>query len=304
MTTRTIPVLNLGYLGVSAPRPEEFRSFGTEIIGCEVRDGTDGSVLLKTDDRAYRVAVHPTDTRGNITYLGFEVQGPVALKETREILDDHGVDYEVVTGEQAYSERKVAELVRMTDPSNVTVEVFWGHERDYEFTSPLGVSEFVTGEQGLGHAVVCVGDLDASVKFYTEVFGFLISDISVQNNNRTIFLRCGSREHSLAMLQFPPEKSPRLHHFMFEVGELDDVGKGYDRVIDAGVQLTLTLGKHTNDSMVSFYCRTPGGYQMEYGWSGKQMEPNAAATTMTKGDVWGHRFVESGKSVNDLIKKS
>lgn len=304
MTSRTIPVLNLGYLGVSAPEPEQFRSYGTDIIGCEVRDGADGTVLLKTDDRAYRVAVHPTDSRGNITYLGFEVQGPVALKETREILDAKGVTYEVVSGEQAYAERKVAELVRMTDPSNVTVEVYWGQERDYEFTSPQGISQFVTGEQGLGHAVVMVGDLDASLEFYTEVFGFLISDVAVKGGNRTIFLRCGSREHSLALLQFPPDKSPRLHHFMFEVAELDDVGKAYDRVIDAGVQLTLTLGKHTNDSMVSFYCKTPGGYQMEYGWAGKKMEPSDGATTMTRGDVWGHRLVESGKSVNDTFKKS
>ncbi|MGW4773468.1 VOC family protein [Nocardia sp. NPDC004278] len=304
MTASTVPILNLGYVGVSAPAPGEFRTFATEIIGCEVRDGADGAVLLKTDDRAYRVAVHPTEGRGNITYLGFEVQGPVALLQTLAVLDEHGIAYERIVGDKAYAERKVAELVRLTDPSNVVVEVFWGQERDYEFASPQGVSRFVTGDQGLGHAVIGVANLDASLEFYTRIFGFQFSDVSIQNNNRTVFLRCGSREHSLAMVQFPPEKAPRLHHFMFEVGELDDVGKAYDRVIDQGVQLTLTLGRHTNDSMVSFYCKTPGGYQMEYGWSGKQMAESEAATTMTKGDVWGHRFVESGKSVNDLIKKS
>jgi hypothetical protein len=62
--------------------------------------------------------------------------------------------------------------------------------------------------------------------------------------------------------------------------------------------------------MISFYAKTPGGFLMEYGCQGKLMKPSDAATTMTNGDVWGHRFVKpgetlsSGQSLNDSLKKS
>lgn len=29
----------------------------------------------------------------------------------------------------------------------------------------------------------------------------------------------------------------------------------------------MKLGKHTNDHMVSFYLRTPSGFNVEYGWA-------------------------------------
>lgn len=296
-----VPVLNLGYLGVIAPDPKAFIPFGSEILGAEMlSDGDD--VHLKIDDRAWRIAVHPGE-RGGIGYLGFEVQGPGALRRAEETLSVHGVPFERVEGAAAAAERRVDTLLRLQDPAGVTVELFYGQHRDYTFRSPAGVSRFVTGDQGLGHAVLMVGDLDKTLDFYTEVMGFVISDIAVQGSARTVFLRCGPREHTLALIGIDPAKAPRLHHFMLETGELDDVGIAYDRVLRSDVQLTLTLGRHTNDSMVSFYCRTPAGFQVEYGWAGKQMVPTDAATTMVKGDVWGHQIVRTGQTVNDLLRK-
>lgn len=297
----TVQVHNLGYLGVTVPDIAEWTKFGTEILGASMTTSEDGkTAFMKIDERVWRVALHEGE-RGNLAYLGFEVQGPVELSRAQQVLKDHGVDAEFVDGDRA-AERRVHALLRLRDPGGNTVEIFYGQHNDYTFHSPLAVSRFVTGEQGLGHAVVGVGDLDATVDFYTSVFGFKISDLAVQGRARTIFLRCGPREHTLALHSTDPARAPKLHHFMLEVGELDDVGLAYDRIFDNNVPLALTLGRHTNDSMVSFYCKSPAGFQIEYGWQGRQMLPTDAATTMVKGDVWGHRFVDSGKSVNALIK--
>ncbi|GAB2459025.1 VOC family protein [Jatrophihabitans fulvus] len=300
-TLPTVQVLNLGYLGVQVPDIDAWMTFGRDVLGAEMSTSEDGTTgYMKTDERVWRVAFHQGE-RGNVAYLGFEVQGPRELRRAQAVLKAHGVDSEWVDGDRA-AERKVAELVRLRDPASNLVEIFYGQYNDYSFRSPLGVSRFVTGPQGLGHAVLGVGDLDATVDFYLDVFGFAISDLAVQGKSRTIFLRCGAREHTLALFDTDPARAPKLHHFMLEVGELDDVGMAYDRVFDHEVPLTLTLGRHTNDSMVSFYCKSPAGFQIEYGWQGRQMTPSDAATTMVKGDVWGHRFVD-GKSVNELIKK-
>jgi 2,3-dihydroxybiphenyl 1,2-dioxygenase len=299
----TVQVLNLGYLGVTVPDVAAWMTFGRDILGASMTTSEDGQTgYMKIDERVWRVAFHEGE-RGSLAYLGFEVQGPAELRQAGNVLKDHGVDAEYIEGDRA-ADRRVHALLRLHDPAGNTVEVFYGQHNDYTFHSPLGVSRFVTGPQGLGHAVMGVGDLDATLDFYLTAFGFKISDLAVQGRARTIFLRCGTREHTLAMFELDPARAPRLHHFMLETGELDDVGQAYDRIFDNDVPLALTLGRHTNDSMVSFYCKSPAGFQIEYGWQGRQMTPSDAATTMVKGDVWGHRFVDSGKSVNALLKGS
>jgi hypothetical protein len=42
---------------------------------------------------------------------------------------------------------------------------------------------------------------------------------------------------------------------MVEVDQLDDVGRALDRVMKTEHRLSSTLGRHTNDKMVSFYVR-------------------------------------------------
>ena len=286
MTSEThVNILNLGYLGVLVPDLAAWMKFGTEILGAEMSMSEDGTTgYMKIDGREWRVALHPGE-RGNVAYLGFEVQGPQELSHAEHVLKDHQIDFERIGGAEA-GERRVAELIRLRDPNGNLVELFYGHNNDYSFRSPLGVSRFVTGDQGLGHAVV----------------GFKISDLAQQGRSRTVFMRCGPREHTLAVFEVPPGRAPMLHHFMLEVGELDDVGQAYDRVLDAEVPTAMTLGRHTNDAMVSFYCKTPAGFQLEYGWQGLRMSPSDAATTMTKGEYWGHRSTSSGKSINEALR--
>jgi len=44
-----------------------------------------------------------------------------------------------------------------------------------------------------------------------------------------------------------------LHHMMLEVQTVDDVLRCYERVNDAKIKVTSTLGRHINDGMLSFY---------------------------------------------------
>jgi hypothetical protein len=56
-----------------------------------------------------------------------------------------------------------------------------------------------------------------------------------------------------------------LHHFMVEVGSLDDVGQGYDLAQIDESRIAFTLGRRTNDDMTSFCVNTPSGFFIEYG---------------------------------------
>ena len=52
---------------------------------------------------------------------------------------------------------------------------------------------------------------------------------------------------------------------MLEVEQSTDVGRALDIVNDKKLTLAMSLGRHTNDMMTSFYVRTPSGFEIEYG---------------------------------------
>jgi 3,4-dihydroxy-9,10-secoandrosta-1,3,5(10)-triene-9,17-dione 4,5-dioxygenase len=175
------------------------------------------------------------------------------------------------------------------------VEVFHGPVLEHSpVITPYG-DRFVTGGLGLGHAVLPVTDLDAAYRFYTEVLGFLprgafrLPAPPEAGPVRLRFLGVNPRHHSLALIPMPGGEGPGLVHVMVEVAELDDVGRALDRVTRAGHRLSSTLGRHTNDKMVSFYVRTPGGWDLEYGTEGMLVDEDSyTAEEITADSYWGH----------------
>ena len=70
---------------------------------------------------------------------------------------------------------------------------------------------------------------------------------------------------------------------------LEDVGKAYDRAIQAGVPIMQTLGRHPNDRMLSFYALTPSKFQFEFGWGGRLVDDTDwTSTTHDRISDWGH----------------
>jgi 3,4-dihydroxy-9,10-secoandrosta-1,3,5(10)-triene-9,17-dione 4,5-dioxygenase len=61
-------------------------------------------------------------------------------------------------------------------------------------------------------------------------------------------------------------------HFLVEVATLDDVGRALERTRNGGAALVCDLGRHVNDSIVSFYLESPSGFHIEYGFGGEVMD--------------------------------
>jgi extradiol dioxygenase len=138
----------------------------------------------------------------------------------------------------------------------------------------------------VGHVALAVPDLKAAKAFYTQTMGFRLSD-EIDIAVKLAFFHCNPRHHSLALGQVPGMRG--ILHLMMQVNELDDVGVAYDLVQSRGIPIYRSLGRHTNDRMVSFYVRTPGGFEIEYGWGAVAVDDvGHAATYMTEGSIWGH----------------
>ena len=141
---------------------------------------------------------------------------------------------------------------------------------DTPFEPGRPISGFRTGPLGMGHAVLHTEDPEALLPFYRDLLGFRVSDFG-RMPFPLHFFHLNGRHHSFAMVG---SRKQGLHHFMVELGMLDDVGQGYDL---AGVEegrVAYTLGRHTNDHMTSFYANTPSGFFVEYGWGGRVIDPD------------------------------
>jgi extradiol dioxygenase len=277
----------LGYVGVESPEVKQWDEFGPDVLGLERVDGAHhDSVYLRMDDRHHRLAVHP-GPKDRLAYLGWEMATEDDLAEAAEELQRAGISVTEGTAEECAA-RTVRRLVHVVDPGGARHELFYGQlSLPNQFRPGRPLSGFVTGEQGMGHVVCVVPDLAAASRFY-KLLGFKKSD-EIYAFIDAHFFHCNPRHHTLALTQIPMVRG--LHHIMVQLETLDDVGSAYDLVQSRGIPVTMTLGRHSNDEMVSFYVRTPSGFEIEYGWGALEVDDDWTVKQFNQISVWGHKMV-------------
>jgi extradiol dioxygenase len=236
------------------------------------------------DDATHRITIYPGET-DRLLHLGWDVGSADTLREFGLACGRRGLPYEHGTAEE-HAERGVIELLRVTDPAGLTHELFYGQDRAVKSFHPgRPMSGFVTGQQGLGHAVLVVPDLGEADRFCREVLGMRASD-HITSPFDLRFYHCNPRHHSLALGGVTGLRG--LHHIMIQLADLDDVGVAYDECRRRGLPITMTLGRHTNDRMVSFYVRSPSGFDVEYGWGAIEVDASWTVGRYDSPSVWGH----------------
>lgn len=279
-------ISSFSYLGISTPTAQEWTSFGPEVLGLQLTsDGPDGSVRLKMDDVAYRLALHQGD-HDDVDYIGWEVVDEVAATEIARAVEAQGIEVHRSTPDLDEL-RAVAGLLWFADPFGFRHELAWGRlTHPSSFRPGRASSGFLTGEQGMGHVVLLVPSIAQADEFYSGVMGFKLSDRIIEGPISARFYHVNGRHHSLAVVEAPVIG---MHHLMLEVNSLDDVGTAQDLCEDRGVPITQTLGRHTNDRMTSIYLRSPSSFDIEYGWGGLPVDDLWTPKTFHRMSIWGHR---------------
>jgi 2,3-dihydroxybiphenyl 1,2-dioxygenase len=275
----------LGYIGVKSAQLEDWTTLATRLLGMQQVDRGGPVRAFRMDDRKQRLIVDAEST-DSVGFLGWEVDDKSQLETLAARLEAHGT--KVVSASAALAnERSVEELIYFNDPGGNRIEVFCNPQLANEpFVPGRPISGFRTGPLGMGHAVLNVERIEPLLSFYRDVLGFRVSDYGLEPH-KLFFFHLNERHHSFAIVESDKRS---MHHFMVELGSLDDVGQGYDLAQLEEGRVAYTLGRHTNDHVTSFYSNTPSGFFIEYGWGGRVIDPQTWTPHETHDgpSLWGH----------------
>lgn len=287
-------VRSLAYLGFEVSDLNAWDTFCTEVLALMPAARADGDHRYRMDLRAWRIALNE-GPKDDLSFLGFEVNGPDEFEAIKARMGGAGIVFSQGSAE-LIADRGVMDMVTCQDPEGLDIEVVWGASvRPETLFRPSAnlANGFVTGNQGLGHVFLKAMKMDETRKFYKEGLGFELSDIIHVKRGADIdidleFYHCNTRHHTLALAPLPIPK--RIGHFMVQGTCMDDVGFAMERFDEGKHPIASPLGRHSNDHMTSVYAKTPSGFEVEFGFGARTIDPdNWEVERYDRIAAWGHK---------------
>ena len=149
----------------------------------------------------------------------------------------------------------------------------------------------------LGHIVINCADLERSIKFYTEIMGFEVSDIYTSDMapGGMAFLRCGADHHSLALVgsmeKDKPSDNYELNHIAFEVASLDEVLEARAHLEKHKVPIDFE-GRRRAGVQIAVEFRDPDNHRLEIFWGLDQLASGQKARSRDEWK-WAHSLEEA-----------
>jgi len=288
--------VHTGYAVITTRKLDEWKRFGRDALGLHMDERGPGIVTFRVDDHERRLIVRVGDSE-DYASLGLQVTSRAALDEVLRRLKARGVAVSEHGGTEAEL-RGVDRFWSFTGPKRQTIELFETARTTAE-PLELGMSGFLTGEAGLFHVAITSKDPDRMIDFWQEIFDARLSDKIEETMSGVdmliTFLRLNERHHSIAVartkgLKLDPIPT-KIQHMAFQVGEMDDVTRAFERCRSMGYEIAMSMGQHTNDREVSFYVVSPSGFEVEIGWNPLVVnEDEWDPETVHQGtSIWGHK---------------
>lgn len=285
MAVSDIRYARLGYVAINVTDLDRSAEFYETTVGLTLEERTDDAVFLRCSDNHHDIMLVPSSEPG-LKRVGWQMESERALQAVEAHLAEIGREVvEVDADEQA--SLSISRAIRATEPSTGTTFEF------YVDMAPAasGWQPTHTKIARLGHLVLGSPEPAATRRFMMEELNFRVSD---QIDEMVTFMRCfpNPYHHSLGIGASP---KPSLNHVNFMVSEIDDIGKGHNRVRAAGSEVVFGPGRHPPSDSIFLYFLDPDGITLEYSFGMEEFEEVGARDprTLPMGidavDYWGGR---------------
>jgi 2,3-dihydroxybiphenyl 1,2-dioxygenase len=304
-TSSVFGAVHLGYIVIETNRFADWRRFGTDAIGMHHDDLDTDAMRFRLDDQECRFLLRRGPAE-DVVATGWHIDDHATFERIEARLRAHGVPMAEGTKEEAEL-RGVERLLRFPGPKGITQEIYTTPMKSAEPLRMLA-SGFVTGDAGMGHVAITSAKPAQLRGYFNTVFDARLTDYIDETISgvklKIRFLRVNERHHSLAIaavrgLPIDPVRT-RVQHLNIQAASLDDVARSYQRVHELGFEMALSVGQHTNDKELSYYARTPSGFEWEVGWNPIVIDESTWEPSTHQGiSVWGHKPV--GQTIIDKL---
>jgi len=121
----------------------------------------------------------------------------------------------------------------------------------------------------IGHVVLNCRDLERSVKFYTQILGFKVSDIYEPDMvpGGMVFMRFNADHHGVGLVGAMADSAQNieLHHLAFEVGSLDELLRVREHLEKNNIAIDFH-GRRRAGGQIAVEFTDPDGHQLELFW--------------------------------------
>ena len=121
----------------------------------------------------------------------------------------------------------------------------------------------------IGHLVLHCRDIERTVKFYTEILGFKVSDVYPNEMvpGGMVFMRFNHDHHGVGFVgcMNDPSQHIELNHIAFEVATIDEVLRARAYLEEKGIPIDFE-GRRRAGSQIALEFHDPDGHRLELFW--------------------------------------
>lgn len=256
----------LGYVALNVSNVERSTAFYRDTVGLNVTESTPAWTALRCSHDHHNLLLYPSATPG-LKRVGFELESRQDLDAARAHVTALGLAIEDVTADELKALRTVAAFRFRLPGCGLCLEFF---TQMMHMASPYQPT--VAKIERLGHVVVNVADFDLAMEWLTGKLGFAVSD---HVPGFAAFLRCfpNPLHHSMAILTGTDD---HLNHVNFMVTDIDDIGRGMNRMKKGEVEIVFGPGRHQPSESIFLYWLDPDRLTVEYSF-GMERFPESGA---------------------------
>ena len=244
----------LAYAALNVTDLAKSTAFYRDVVGLALTEATDAFAALRCSRDHHNLLLYPAAAPG-LKRIGFELESRKDLDAAREYVAGLGLSIETVSADELKSLKTVAAFRFRLPGCGLCIEYFVQMMHLAQAYQPT-----VAKIERLGHVVLNVSDFDGALEWLTGRLGFVVSDFVP---GFAAFLRCHPNplHHSMAILTGPEN---HLNHVNFMVTDIDDIGRGMNRMKQQDVEIVFGPGRHQPSESIFLYWLDPDRMTVEY----------------------------------------
>lgn len=261
----------LSYVALNVSDLAKSVAFYRDMVGLDLVEQNDHGEAFFSCNGEHHNLLLVQAKEASFKRIAFELEDDSQIAEAENVLSAAKVKWRRIEAAEC-GRLRIGRGLRFADPAGFQIELIAGmNSRPGRFfPHPVAITH-------LSHAVVRVPDFANTLRFYTEVLNFRVSDFRHEPTGERYFafMRCfpNPYHHAFALVK---GADAAFYHMAFHVKSLDDLMLGRNRLLKAGVTVAPTPGRHMASGSVFQYFADPDGFTVEY-TSGMEEFPETAA---------------------------